>query len=163
LSPFLLAQENVTERRAPGENSLRQARSSIMKHPLPYSLSPRGRGAGVRGSFIAETRPSGSDSPKCLTLGLGHLAKFSHGNPARISDSNHYAKPRIPRSGRGVNSWRAPTQGRPGTGCDRKESPFRRSRKGRRGETRMSGSAEQERGDAGHGRRAAPAETGWAF
>ena len=29
--------------------------------------------------YISETRPSGSDSPKCFTLRLGRLAKFSHG------------------------------------------------------------------------------------
>jgi hypothetical protein len=31
----------------------------------------------------------GSDSPKCLTLGLGRLAKFSHGNHARTFASYH--------------------------------------------------------------------------
>jgi len=47
-----------------------------------------------RPRYISETRPSGSDSPKCFTLGLGRLAKFSHGNHASSSDSNHCPKPR---------------------------------------------------------------------
>jgi hypothetical protein len=42
--------------------------------------------------YVSITRPSGSDSPKCFTLGLGRLAKFSHGNHARSSDSNLYPK-----------------------------------------------------------------------
>jgi hypothetical protein len=29
-----------------------------------------------RPRYISETRPAGSDSPKCLTLGLGRLPRF---------------------------------------------------------------------------------------
>jgi len=36
-----------------------------------------------RPRYIAQTRPSGSDSPKCFTLGLGRLAGFSHGIDAK--------------------------------------------------------------------------------
>ena len=32
-----------------------------------------------RPQYISETRPSASDSPKCLTLGLGRMPRFSHG------------------------------------------------------------------------------------
>ncbi len=45
-----------------------------------------------RPRYISETRPSGSDSPKCFTLGLGRLAKFSHGNHARNSILNSKLK-----------------------------------------------------------------------
>ena len=37
-----------------------------------------------RPQYISETRPSGSDSPKCFTLGLGRLAKFSHGTAVSV-------------------------------------------------------------------------------
>jgi hypothetical protein len=65
---------------------IRLARSSIMKHPLPFSLSPRGRGAGVRGGYHWETRPAGSDirnaspsdSVACLDFRMGLTP-----NPAR--------------------------------------------------------------------------------
>ena len=46
-----------------------------------------------RPRYISETRPSGSDSPKCLTLGLNRLPKFSHGG-----GFNAFALPRPPAS-----------------------------------------------------------------
>jgi hypothetical protein len=63
---------------------------------------------GTRKRWPQARQPSGSDSPKCFTLGwpvfapalintghrLGRLAKFSHGNHARNFDSNLYPKPR---------------------------------------------------------------------
>ena len=52
-----------------------------------------------RPRYISETRPAGSDSPKCFTLGLGRLPKFSHGNHPRSSDSKPFPNPARPRSG----------------------------------------------------------------
>jgi hypothetical protein len=51
----------------------------------PRKVSKEGHPAKIfygmlgRPRYISETRPSGSDSPKCFTLGLGRLTKFSHG------------------------------------------------------------------------------------
>jgi hypothetical protein len=52
-----------------------------------------------RPRYISETRPSGSDSPKCFTLGLGRMAKFSHGTHSIIIDSNLNPNPARSRSG----------------------------------------------------------------
>ncbi len=65
LVTFLACPRKVTQRRAPGENSLRHAWSS---------------------SVHFGNSPFGSDSPKCFTLRLGRLAKFSHGSHARNVD-----------------------------------------------------------------------------
>ncbi len=54
---------------------------------------------GTRKRWPKARQPAGSDSPKCFTLGLGRPAKFSHGNHARIFDSNLYPNPARPRSG----------------------------------------------------------------
>ena len=54
---FLACPRKVTERRAPGENSLRHAQSSSVHF-----------------------------GPKCFTLGLGRLPKFSHGELQRSKD-----------------------------------------------------------------------------
>ena len=65
LSPFLRAQRKVTQRRAPGENPLRHAWSS---------------------SVHFGNSPCGLRHPKCLTLGLGRLPRFSHGTALRTSE-----------------------------------------------------------------------------
>ena len=54
---------------------------------------------GTRKRWPQARQPPGSDSPKCFTLGLGRLAKFSHGNHASNFDSNLYPKPALLRSG----------------------------------------------------------------
>src|SRR5512139_477967 len=60
----LACPRKVTQRRAPGENPLRHARSSSVH----FGNSP----CGLR-------HPRGAGSPKCFTLGLGRLPRFSHG------------------------------------------------------------------------------------
>jgi hypothetical protein len=62
---FLACPRKVTERRAPGENPLRHARSS---------------------SVHFGNSPFGLRHPKCFTLGLGRLPGFSHGNAAIALD-----------------------------------------------------------------------------
>ena len=62
---FLACPRKVTQRRAPGENSLRRAWSSSGH----FGNSPSPTSSGQ----------AGSDSPKCLSLGLGRTPKFSHG------------------------------------------------------------------------------------
>ena len=76
LSPFLRAQRKVTQRR----------------HPTKILHGVLGRP-----QYISETRPTGSDSPKCLTLGLGRTPKFSNGSKA--TKTWLYPKPARPRSG----------------------------------------------------------------
>ena len=41
-----------------------------------------------RPRYISETRPADSDSPKCLTLGLGHTPEFSQGIASGVSGRN---------------------------------------------------------------------------
>ncbi len=55
---FLACPRKVTQRRAPGGNSLRHAQSSLVHFG---------------------NSPFGSDSPKCLTRGLNRMPKFPHG------------------------------------------------------------------------------------
>jgi hypothetical protein len=58
LLPFLLARRKVTQR--------------MHTAKILYGMLGRPQ-------YISETRPSGSDSPKCLTLVLGRMPGFSHG------------------------------------------------------------------------------------
>jgi hypothetical protein len=83
---FLACPSKVTERRAPSENPLRHARSSIDKHPLPFSLSPRGRGAGVRGGYIP------SSSVACLVFRTDCRVTRVRKNAQLLKDQFNYSK-----------------------------------------------------------------------
>ena len=47
----------------------------------------------TRERWVQARQPVGSDSPKCFTLGLGRLAKFSHGGLKEHRGSDCYPNP----------------------------------------------------------------------
>jgi len=84
-----------------------------------------------RPQYISETRPPGSDSPKCFTLGLGRLAKFSHGNQQVTSVLIFTPNTALPRSGPydifGHPSWPKEASRRANAYCLRPQAEFTRA------------------------------------
>ena len=82
-----------------------------------------------RPQYISETRPAGSDSPKCLTLGLGRTPKFSNGSKA--TKLWLYPDPARSRSGPydifGHPSWPKEASHRANAHCLRPQAEFARS------------------------------------